>query len=444
MCNIIFLFINLKNENNQYVYNYSQLRVFTSGIEGLVLENKHKLLDPEVTDEIEAVTQEKGIRLIISDTAGFVYFNNENQSTKIGLKESLFFDSYYEMIHDSIRLSDVVVLDGTVKYFLIYIIPSKIAETLFQSNNYTAIAFYLLSAVIILSLVLLWVWYNKIYHKPITELRTMALTIARGNWDCTLPESGATDVSLCIQSFDLMRKELKKSIEIRSEYEQSRKELVTYISHDLKTPLAIIRGYVESIMDGVVEEDQIGLYHRGIQQKVIEMGKLIEDLFVHSQMELNELSINRKPHYLDVLLEEILALTQPYIELEHRTLEQQRPYAKVLLNVDKERIEQVLMNLINNAVKYSDAGSTISVSAEADSEAATIIVRDDGKGISREELPFIFEKFYRGDKARNSANSGAGIGLAVCKYAIEAHGGTIRAESRSGLGTKFTIMLPIA
>ncbi|MDA3940641.1 MAG: HAMP domain-containing sensor histidine kinase, partial [Spirochaetia bacterium] len=357
-----------------------------------------------------------------------------------------FYDNYYKSENSSLKISDILMIDGKVEYFLLYIIPEKTASEMFdEAGKYSMLIPVVAKSVLFIILSLfLYVWYDKNYHKPLQEFEKSVRRISKGDWNYELPEHSFGEMQSCIQSFNMMREEMKQSLKLGNEYETSRRELTAYISHDLKTPLSIIRGYTESILDGIPDKERIEEYHRGIYKTVLRMEKLIQDLFVHSQMELNNLSINKKEQYMDSILVEILESEEQYIELNKRKIILKQPFSRVLVNIDKNRIEQVLVNLISNAIKYSDDGDTISVSTNADSEAVYISISDTGRGIGKEELPFIFEKFYRGDRARNSKNSGAGLGLAICKYNIEAHGGAIQVKSKEGEGTTFILSLPLA
>lgn len=443
----IFLFVFIGNRDQNYgINNYSNFRAYTSTVTGYVFDNHQSIHSVEIKDELLVLLQEKYLDLIVTDIYGEVIFNSIDQRSKLILKEDLYYDNSYKSENVSLKISDILTIDGKVEYFLLYIIPEETASREFETAGQYPLLIPV-AAVSVLCIILslfLYILYDRSYHKPLFELRQAVRRITKGDWDYELPENSFGEMQSCIQSFSIMMEEMKQSLKLRNEYETSRKELTAYISHDLKTPLSIIRGYTESILDGIHDNEKIEEYHRGIYKTVLRMEKLIQDLFVHSQMELNKLSINKKEHYLDSVLVDILESEENYIELKMRKLILKQPFNKVLVAIDKNRIEQVLINLMSNAVKYSDDNDTISVSTDADFEAAYIFISDTGRGIGKEELPFIFDKFYRGDKARNSKNSGAGLGLAICKYNIEAHGGAIQVKSKAGEGTTFIISLPLA
>jgi signal transduction histidine kinase len=443
----IFLFVltGYKNQNH-VINNYSNFRAYTSTVTGYVFDNHQSINSVEVRNKLLLLIHENSLDLIVTDIYGTVLFNSINQRSKLILKEDLFYDNSYKSENASFKISDLLMIDGKVEYFLLYIIPEKTASGMFdEPGKYSMLIPVVATSFLFIILCLyLYVWYDKNYLKPLQEFGESVRRITKGDWNYELPEHSFGEMQSCIQSFNMMREEMKQSLKLRNEYETSRRELTAYISHDLKTPLSIIRGYTESILDGVPDKEKIEEYHRGIYKTVLRMEKLIQDLFVHSQMELNNLSINKKEQYMDSTLLEILDSEEHYIELNKRKIILNQPFSRVLVNIDKNRIEQVLVNIISNAIKYSDDGDTISISTNADSEAVYISISDTGRGIGKEELPFIFEKFYRGDRARNSKNSGAGLGLAICKYNIEAHGGAIQVKSKKGEGTTFILSLPLA
>jgi signal transduction histidine kinase len=443
----IFLFVFTGDRNrNDVVNNYSNFRAFTSSATGYVFDNHRSIKSIKIRDELLFLIREKGLDLIIADINGSVLFNSIDHRSKLILKEELFYDNSYKLENTSLKISDILMIDGRVEYFLVYIIPEKAASRMFETaSKYSMLTpIFAASIIFIVLCFFLYIWYNNNYYKPLKELGRSARRIAKGDWDCELPGDSSGEMHSCIQSFSMMMDEMKHSLKLRTEYETSRRELTAYISHDLKTPLSIIRGYIESIIDGIPDKEKMEEYYSGIYKTVLRMEELIMDLFVHSQMELNKLSISKREHYMDSVLTDILESEERYIELRKRKFIMNQPFDRVLVNIDRGRIEQVLVNLISNAIKYSADGDSISVSTDADPEAVYVSISDTGRGIGKEELPFIFDKFYRGDKARNSKNSGAGLGLAICKYNIEAHGGAIQVKSKVGEGTTFILSLPLA
>ncbi|MBB3110420.1 signal transduction histidine kinase [Paenibacillus phyllosphaerae] len=240
--------------------------------------------------------------------------------------------------------------------------------------------------------------------------------------------------------------------------EASRSQLMTNISHDLRTPMTLIQGYLEAMQDGVIKsEEQRQRYIRMMLGKVNGLNRLIQDLFELTKLESGQL----KFHYTEVPLEHWIASLNELYELDvstkgirftckfhHEEGEEKRslaPMAIITLQMDQQRMERVISNLIYNAVKYTAPGGKIALSFSyrvADNEVL-VQVQDTGQGIEADHLPYIFDRFYKKDAARNSAEGGSGLGLAIAKEIVEAHGGQIGAVSEPGEGTTIWLTLPV-
>ncbi|WP_079504839.1 sensor histidine kinase [Mesobacillus jeotgali] len=266
--------------------------------------------------------------------------------------------------------------------------------------------------------------------------------VIEGNLDYTITYGKQDEIGRFIHGFDLMRDHLKKSIEHQQQYERARKQLIASISHDLRTPLASIKGYVEGLEDGIAKtEDMQKKYLRVIRSKTDQLDRLIEDLFEFSKFELEQLSIdkalvNSQDFFMDVYQNAKLDHQNEGIDLD---LAGQPP--SVSLMIDSGRIKQVMANLIDNAVKYE--GKKIVLNVEKKGGQLLVSIRDNGLGIKEEDRPFIFNAFFRGEKSRSRESGGTGLGLAIVKYIIEAHGGEISVKSEPEKGSEFIFTLPL-
>jgi len=233
--------------------------------------------------------------------------------------------------------------------------------------------------------------------------------------------------------------------------EASRRRLLTNISHDLRTPVTLIQGYLEAMQDGVVQgPEQTNNYVRMMLGKIGGLNRLIADLFELSKLEAGQIPFEFKRMSAAEWLQDIEALYEADIRsgglafrCEYDGGPEGRAAETVFAAIDPNRMNQVLGNLIYNALKHTEAGGTITVAARWREEAGKLAlsVRDTGSGIAAEDMPYIFERFYKKDKSRNSAGGGSGIGLAIAKEIVERHGGTIAAESSPGAGAEFRIEL---
>ncbi|XEC92650.1 ATP-binding protein [Paenibacillus tarimensis] len=247
---------------------------------------------------------------------------------------------------------------------------------------------------------------------------------------------------------------LEKTNKELERMEKSRRDLIANISHDLRTPMTLIQGYLEALQDGVVgDPKQQEKYVRMMLGKVGGINRLIHDLFELSKLEAGQVPFEfrnvRLSEWMDRLKEQFeLDIENEAVRFEYG-YQDESPAAKeqarrVIVKMDEFRIGQAISNLIYNSLKFMDEEGTLKLTFnyDEDLESVTVGVHDSGEGISEEDLPYIFDRFYKNDKSRNTASGGSGIGLAIVKEIVEAHGGSIRAESELGVGSVFWITLP--
>lgn len=278
--------------------------------------------------------------------------------------------------------------------------------------------------------------------KPLQELNTAAERISNGDLEFEMTYKENDELGkLCIE-FDRMRLKLKESLEKQAKYENSRKLLLASISHDLRTPLTSIKGYIEALQDGIVaDEEAKERYMTIIVDKTNKLNTLIDDLFIYSKMELGEFQINKVTLPSDFLLEGLLMPKLAEYADAAFEFKLNKTFPMVMVDVDEKRISQVIDNVIHNATKYTN--SFINVHVGTNQGYLQIFIEDDGCGIPKDELPFIFDQFYKVEKSRNSSVQGTGLGLAIAKRLLSAHGGCISVKSEEDVGTTFKIELPI-
>jgi two-component system phosphate regulon sensor histidine kinase PhoR len=229
--------------------------------------------------------------------------------------------------------------------------------------------------------------------------------------------------------------------EVRS-LQTMRREMVGNISHEFRTPLAAIKAMVETLRDVAVDDREAARdFLSRIEVEVDRMTQLVAELTELSRIETGKAELELEPMDISGLVEEAVAQIRPQAERQKLALETSLASGLPSVTVDKERVRQVMVNLIHNAIKFNRPGGNIRITTKSSGEAVSIEVTDTGIGIAREDLPHIFERFYKGDKSR--AGQGSGIGLAIAKHVVESHGGNIQVESEEGKGTTFTINLPL-
>lgn len=281
-------------------------------------------------------------------------------------------------------------------------------------------------------------WIYRSIATPLVKLKKATQNIKEGNLDFVLNVEGTDEFSELCQDFEEMRRRLKESAEEKVAIDKENRELISNISHDLKTPMTAIKGYVEGIMDGVADTpEKMNRYVRTIYNKTNEMDHLINELTFYSKIDTN-----RIPYTFSKLhVEDYFADCAEEVGLELETRGIQLFYSNyvdrdVMVILDGEQIRRVIHNLVSNAIKYMDKNKgVIQIRVKDVGDFIQVEVEDNGKGISHKDLPYIFDRFYRADVSRNSSKGGSGIGLSIVRKILEDHGGKVWATSREGIGT---------
>lgn len=239
---------------------------------------------------------------------------------------------------------------------------------------------------------------------------------------------------------------LIQDITERQKLQDMQTDFVANVSHELKTPLTNIKGYTETLMDGALEDPELAQKFLSIiDSESDRMNRLVKDLLQLSKMDNNQDNLNIKDTNIVTLVDSVVTKIAISAEQKHQQLNRlYNPDADIKVGLDRDRFEQVIVNILSNAIKYTDDGGRVDVDIVPSNTNVRIIVQDNGMGISAEALPRIFERFYRVDKARSRAMGGTGLGLAITKHIVEEHGGSIEAESQEGRGTKISIVMPLA
>ncbi len=286
-------------------------------------------------------------------------------------------------------------------------------------------------------------FFSSTVTERILSLKHAAEKLANGDLQTRVPVNGRDELSALSITFNQMAEQLQEADQKQRELENMRRDLVAWASRDLQTPLASMRAILEALADGVVDEpDMVKRYLQTAQKDVMSLSALMDDLFQMSQLDAGGFPLNRAPSSLSDLVSDTL---ESFSELAYR--ESVKLEGKVEADVDPvfmdtQAIGRVLNNLISNALRHTSAGGEIRVHAWRTGQGVEVSVRDTGEGIHAEDIPHIFESFYRGEKSRNRGTGGAGLGLAIARGVVRAHGGDIRVESQWGKGTQFTFYIP--
>lgn len=281
-------------------------------------------------------------------------------------------------------------------------------------------------------------WIYRSIAVPLVKLKKATKNIKEGNLDFVLEVEGNDEFSQLCQDFEEMRKRLKESTEEKILMDKENKELISNISHDLKTPITAVKGYVEGIMDGVADTpEKMDRYVRTIYNKTNEMDHLINELTFYSKIDTNRIpytfsKLNVEDYFSDCAEELGLEMETRGIELVYANYVEKG----VQVIADGEQIRRVIHNIVSNAIKYMEKPrGIIQLRVKDVGDFIQVEIEDNGKGIAAKDLPYIFDRFYRTDVSRNSSKRGSGIGLSIVKKIMEDHGGKVWATSRLGIGT---------
>lgn len=287
-------------------------------------------------------------------------------------------------------------------------------------------------------------WIYRSIAVPLVKLKKATKNIKEGNLDFVLEVEGNDEFSQLCQDFEEMRKRLKESTEEKILMDKENKELISNISHDLKTPITAVKGYVEGIMDGVADTpEKMDRYIRTIYVKANDMDRLINELTFYSKIDTNRIPYNfnrlNVAEYFDDCADDVgLDLRGRDIQFSYiNTVD-----PETLVIADAEQMTRVINNIIGNSVKYMDKKEKrVELRVRDAGDFIQVEIEDNGKGIPTRELVNVFDRFYRTDASRNSAQGGSGIGLSIVKKIIEDHGGRIWANSKLGEGTTMCFVL---
>lgn len=436
-------------DGNAYEYLTNSIKVlshFTKAdyeiLQSVAQNDAEKLEDEAYLEKINQQLGEKYSYLVIRKDENIIYANDINEE----LIEKL--PGYAQEVKEG---ASGIYVEGTEQVLIKQIdfkYPDQAQGTIFIVTSMEKILpevkrmviDILVSVVLILLFTagMLTIWIYQGIINPIRKLQGAAQNIKAGNLDFTIDEESYDEIGELCRNFEDMRRRLKESAEEKIDSERENKVLISNISHDLKTPITAIKGYVEGIMDGVADTpEKQDKYIRTIYNKANEMDTLINELTLYSKIDTNRVPYNFKrinvADYFEDCVEEVgLDLESKNIKLTYINYSD----SNVQIIADPEQLRRVINNIIGNSVKYLDKEQGfISIRIRDVGDFIQVELEDNGKGIASKDLPYIFDRFYRTDASRNSATGGSGIGLSIVHKIIEDHGGKIWVNSKEGTGT---------
>ncbi|MGI8746253.1 MAG: ATP-binding protein [Bryobacteraceae bacterium] len=308
--------------------------------------------------------------------------------------------------------------------------------------------------------VLIAVFISRYYSRRLGVVIDFAGGLARGDFRARLPETSRDEIGILSAKLNETGEKLqgmfaelqREQVELKK-LEQVRKDFVINVSHELRTPLASIQGYTETLLDGALEDPNCNVKFLGIiRQNAERLGRLIADILTLSRIELRTQKFQFGASSVEALLRDNFDSMRPMLEKKAIRVHIEAPPPDTHVYCDPEAVHHILSNLMDNAIKYTPEGGTIWLGAHASflttssftPDAITFNVRDTGAGIPQDDLPRLFERFYRVDKARSRELGGTGLGLAIVKHLVKAQGGDVTVESQLNAGSTFSFTLPMA
>lgn len=286
--------------------------------------------------------------------------------------------------------------------------------------------------------------FSRFISKPLVKMNKAALAMASGNYQQRVNIQTNDEIGLLANSLNTLASRLQEKISQLVQQEQIRREFVTNVAHEIKTPLAVMQGFTETLIDGLVKtEKEQDEYLQNILDEINRLKRLVNEVLDLKRMEEGHFDFDKEPCDLREIIDRVQRkLTQLTVEKGiHLEISIEKRLPHVTCNSD--RIERVLINLIDNAIRHTPYGGKIALHVTGKANQVHLRISDSGVGIAPEDLPMIWERFYKGDKSRTRVQGGTGLGLAIVKRIVEGHGGQINVESKLNKGTTFNIVLPV-
>ncbi|MCJ7840089.1 HAMP domain-containing histidine kinase [Lederbergia sp. NSJ-179] len=336
----------------------------------------------------------------------------------------------------------LLLVEMILGIFLIYVFHMKVDANF--ERIFVMLRWIALIVILMLTNGLITYFVSKSIIEPVGQLTNAAQKISKGQLHFQIEPKGEDEIGQLAKTFEQMRRELEEAGKMRSKYEENRKELIANISHDLKTPITSIKGYVEGIRDGVANTpEKMDRYLQTIYTKALDLDHRINELFLYSKLDVGSVPFQFEVVDVHKYLLDLTEELQFELEREDVTIAYDTELAdSYRAKVDREQLKRAITNILHNSIKYMDKEEKqIQIRMQLDADHIRIRIEDNGSGIPQEDLPYVFDRFYRVDPSRNTAKGGTGLGLAIVKRIVEGHGGKIWAESEMGKGTSISFTL---
>jgi len=456
ICFLLLLLTTVKQNaepSNEYVIN--QIRFQVNNVL-LYIEDHFTSLEQNLNlrNSLQEMSNSQDLDITVVQLNGKIIFNSieEDPSQFISLKNDLHYDLFTSQQQPGIIKIAFPIISKTNEQLgnAIFTIDKDVLFPMEQPST-SIFSILFLSGLLCLLIIGLAIYITRKAKKeillPLNDLKKSTEQIVKGNYEQKTEYPRVDEIGELYAVFDQMRLEIKNLTLQRDEQEQNQKKLISSISHEVRTPLTTIKAYLDAISEGICPDmDSLMSYIQIMQTNTEKMSRLIDDLFIHTLKELGHIPVNLTEHYSKDVFTNILHPIHHYVQTTGIHFIEPEYIPNVLIRADEHRLEQVLSNLITNALKHTTKGDSITVSINIKNQLLYINVIDNGNGMLPEDMPFIFERYFRGIQATGETavkNEGAGLGLSICKHIMDAHNGSISFKSKQNRGTTFTLTLPI-
>lgn len=418
-------------------------------VKGVSLKSPDMLLDESYLEELEGELKKISSGVVVRRGHEIIYITSKSNGTNIESYLPLFGEFKQDISLKAGLKNRKLIMTQQDFYF-----SDKSEGSVFLITDIQPLikVFRRVSVIIAVVIIILLVITNglltyiitKRIVNPLNKLKDSANKIKEGNLDFSIDINSKDEIGELSTAFNDMRVRLKDSLEVQLQYENNRKELISNISHDLRTPITAIKGYVEGIRDGVADTpEKMNKYINTIYKKAGDADRLIEELFLYSKLDLSKQEFT----FTEVNIVKYLkdSMEELQFDLEKRKMKihfDSEIYSDIYAKVDIQQLKRVIINIVDNSVKYMDKeAGEIKVVLKDEKDKVIVSFCDNGQGIAKEALPHIFDRFYRADLSRNTSTGGSGLGLSIARKIIEEHDGMMWAESIEGQGTSIFFTL---
>jgi len=450
---VLYFFVSLKLQNSYEQKITEKLRsnaiLVGDILTGDLLENKSR----NIQKKVKTLAEKLNLRITVVDSNGKVLGDSdtepslmENHKDRLEIAEAFqgnygqstrFSDTLnYNMKYVAVRVDDSGNTLGVVRFAL------PLSEVQLQIQLIYRVI--LLSAIVAVVIALTVAYFlSRSITLPISRMQEAAQRITKGDFSRKVDIKSKDELGELAKSLNKMAGELQQKMENLRRMDKVRTDFVANVSHELKTPLTLIKGYIETLEDrSINDKEKTRRFISIIKEHTNRLENIIEDLLSLSELELSKDSLSKTDFNLKELIDEVTLSFGYALDAKRQILSVEQQDNDFRIKADRDKIEQVIVNLIDNAIKYTNEAGKINISLLEKENEYIFTVRDSGIGIPKEDMDRVFERFYRVDKARSRELGGTGLGLGIAKHIILAHRGQINIESEINKGTKVVVKLP--